>query len=690
MLHYSRLARLAYTVLPGTLDRHRRVLAAHALVQQALPNRLPDLLTSHHPAVPVPRSAPVPTLGSVQRAADQDSSGAAETAPAPAPTDAAYAHLRATVLAAALRSGARRSRPALLPRTWGLTLFPSSSGTESLALERALTGLPAADRAAYALLALEGLSQEAAAQLLVLVGVDDPGPALRRALRLGAEHPPDALAAADFDPCAVQARPTDLLRRRRRTRVGLGALAALAVAGVLALLLPGSAPDSASAPSSGSAPAAGSAVPAVGGFTTADLVRVPADGWRHTARIDFTAWPARGNRLTDQALLTRALTLWDGAARWDGAASHPPATPSFATPRLAPPPPATQSPAPLVLAMPGAVPEPPAQAPRLLWSGHLDGADVVLLDDGTELARYTRPDHPTAADPEQLRLTRSDESDVTTAGAVLLRSSTAGDRFLIAPWVDTVQLRDLRAPDTPAQDLVPADGVTAAVPAPPSSGCARWPVLQLRSSSVIAEHHAFLLTDLGGVTAAHLTFTPPPVAGVPANYPREATGTDALLVWARLGCGLAALRGQDVKSVNAWEFASQPLPETGGTALWTCTRADRWDGSGSAATQFLAPTGAQGPEPAALTTAVQPQGRACSRYEQYVVAGTWWQAPGSGHGYLLAAGSREVTRLGVQGGVSVPSTAVPTRTLALRAAKPGTAFTVVGTLSTGQTARTLG
>ncbi|MYR09129.1 hypothetical protein GTY62_21840, partial [Streptomyces sp. SID724] len=35
--HYPRLVRLAYVVLPPSLGRHRRVLAAHAVVQRALP-----------------------------------------------------------------------------------------------------------------------------------------------------------------------------------------------------------------------------------------------------------------------------------------------------------------------------------------------------------------------------------------------------------------------------------------------------------------------------------------------------------------------------------------------------------------------------------------------------------------------------------------------------------------------------
>ncbi|MFC1401955.1 hypothetical protein [Streptacidiphilus cavernicola] len=217
VLHYTRLARLAYTVLPSSLDRHRRVLAAHALVQRALPNRLPDLLRTRQPGVPAPR---------------RSSEGTS------APIDPAYAHLRATVLSAALREAPQR--PGLLPQVWGLRLFPASSGTEGLALERELAGLSPAERAAYALLTLEELSPASAGELLRVAGVEDPDGALRRAEALGAAHSAQALLAPDFDPCTVHARPTDLLRRRRRLR-GTAAAAVLAVAAVVAaaLTLPG-------------------------------------------------------------------------------------------------------------------------------------------------------------------------------------------------------------------------------------------------------------------------------------------------------------------------------------------------------------------------------------------------------------------------------------------------------------------
>lgn len=646
VLHYARLARLAYTVLPGSLDRHRRVLTAHALVQQALPSRLPDL-TTHRSGSPGPATEPA---------------GASTVPPAAAPTDSVYAQLRAAVLVAALREPPRRL--GLLPRTWGLRLFPSSGGAESLALERALAERSAPERAAYALLTLEQLPASAVTRLLRAAGVQDPRAAVREASVLGTAHRDDALRAADFDPCTVHARPTDLLRRRRRTRAVIGAVALLVAAVTVALTLPGGSPGGGDV-ASPAPPLAAVAPGSAAADAVADLVRVPADAWRHTARIDFTAWPARGGLTGDAPLLARALSLWSATGRQSTTDTAPD----------------------IVSSGPGTVATPPEQSPRLLWAGHLDGASVVLLDDGSRLARYTRPDRPVAADPERLELTRSDESDVTTAGAVLLRSSRAGDRFLLAPWVDTVQLRDLRAPNTPASNLTAPAGVTADVPLPPARGCASRPVLQLRSSSVIAEHHAFLLTDLGGITAAHLTYTPPPGGG-PAQSPREATGSAALLAWARLGCALGPLRGEDVKSVNAWAFAQQRLPEGEGTAVWTCTRADRWDGTGSAATQFLPPS--TNPAAPVTTTGTQPQGRACSRYEQYVVADTWWRSA-HGHDYLLAAGSRHVTGISTTGGVGIPDGATPGHTLAVPA-KAGTALpvTVSGTLDTGGTAHALG
>ncbi|NEB41342.1 hypothetical protein G3I54_31290, partial [Streptomyces sp. SID14515] len=80
--HYPRLVRLAYVVLPPALGRHRRVLAAHALVQRALP-----------PAGSRVRSPRVP-------AQSRRSGAAAGAEPAPAagqdrgPSGAAYGWVR--------------------------------------------------------------------------------------------------------------------------------------------------------------------------------------------------------------------------------------------------------------------------------------------------------------------------------------------------------------------------------------------------------------------------------------------------------------------------------------------------------------------------------------------------------------------------------------------------------------------
>jgi hypothetical protein len=216
-----------------------------------------------------------------------------------------------------------------------------------------------------------------------------------------------------------------------------------------------------------------------------------------------------------------------------------------------------------------------------------------------------------------------------------------------------------------------ANGVTAQVPRPPATGCASWPALQLRSSPLVAEHHAFLLTDLGGITAAHLTFTPPPSHA--AQSPREATGSDALVALSRLACGLPALRNQDTKQINTWEFALQPLPQSQGTATWVCTRADRWDGTGSTATAFL-PPGTGPSEP----TGSEVQGRSCSRFSQHVVADIRWRSP-QGRQYLLIAGSRHVTSVQV-GSTTI---AAPDHTAALTAdaATP----TITGDLDIGGT-----
>ncbi|MFE2308898.1 hypothetical protein ACFXA9_22815, partial [Streptomyces sp. NPDC059411] len=65
---------------------------------------------------------------------------------------------------------------------------------------------------------------------------------------------------------------------------------------------------------------------AAGALDPARLVRVPAEAWADTARVDFTAWPARGGRTTDPGLI--------GPAQ---AARAAPAPPGGGTPPPGPP-----------------------------------------------------------------------------------------------------------------------------------------------------------------------------------------------------------------------------------------------------------------------------------------------------------------------------------------------------------------
>ncbi len=71
-----------------------------------------------------------------------------------------------------------------------------------------------------------------------------------------------------------------------------------------------------------------------------------------------------------------------------------------------------------------------------------------------------------------------------------------------------------------------------------------------------------LVTDLGELVPARLT------TGRPGSA-KDASGAEALGTWAPYACSLGAVRGQGVRSVNAWEFATQPPPDSSGSATWS-------------------------------------------------------------------------------------------------------------------------
>ncbi|MCA6095269.1 hypothetical protein LE181_24280 [Streptomyces sp. SCA3-4] len=599
--HYPRLVRLGYLVLPPALGRHRRVLTAHALVQRALPRTRGG---AKEAVVPPPRG------------------------PGGFPGDPGYAYVRQRVLRAALRAGRPRGRwrpprpgqlPPSLPQVWGLRLFPRSGGADELVLDQALAALSGPGRAAYVLRELELPTDHDVRQLLSSAGVGDPDAALDEADRV---HVPagsrdgSLLESVEFDPCSLQARPTDLMRRRQHTRAALAAAAAAVVCGTL-LGLPGEGwgPDGAAAPPYAQNAAAEQAL------DPARLTTASPTAWKRADRPGFAAWPARGNRTGDRELLRRALAVWARPGR------------------------SVQ-----VTATPGTAPGPAAGPPQLLYAGEVDSAVVVLLHDGLRVVRYAEArsgDTRSAA----LDFARADAADTGTATALVVSRTDGNVRFLTAPWVNDAAVRDLLQPAGSAEPLHrDADGLTDSVPSPAaSSDCHGWKALQF------GDH---LVSDLGELLPARLT------AGSP-TAPHDVSGPKDRAGWAHTACHLASVRGQGVRSVNSWQFATQVLPGGAGSAEWFCTRAETWRGTGSRVlAQFQAP-GTRTGAPGAVVARAE-DSPACGAREPHVLAGALWKSA-KGNWYALAAGGGEVTAVTASGGVTGSA---PGPLLALPA-KPG-------------------
>ncbi|WP_406288221.1 hypothetical protein [Streptomyces sp. NBC_00209] len=546
-----------------------------------------------------------------------------------------YTWLRTRIVRAALAAGTLHGVPAVV----GLRLFPRAGGVAELELDRSLSAMTPPARAAYALLVLEGLPEAEAARV-----TDDPeavrsASALRERLGGAGER---ALTSTEFDPCVVQTTPDDLLRRRRNHRLAAAAGTLAALAGCVALTAQLMRPATAPAGPVAGPQAASTAL------DPRHLVRTDPETWADTSRVDLTAWPARGNLAGDEGLLSRALRVWN----------HP-------------------SPSVRRSVAPGTTDEGPARSPQLLYAGELEGHRVVLFHDGRRTVRYTEPARG-GAGGAALDIARADDSGVTDASALVLVRGPSSARYLLAPWISESGLRDLRAPDRFPEPLRVDGGVTRSVPLPPDKGCGAWPALQLRSSSRIVENHRFLLTDLGGMFPAHLTYQPLPGHGKTpraAARPVEATGPDALVAWSRTSCTLPGLEA-GVRAVNTWDFAGQRLPG-GGSGTWSCMRADTWQGPGQVVVG-MRPDAGRG----LLAAGAERDTAACSRYGQHLVASVIYRDK-DGNRNLLAAGSRGVTRLTAAGktasgttlAVRNPtSTAVEARTRTGQVLKPpGTA-----------------
>ncbi|WP_225822618.1 hypothetical protein [Streptomyces naphthomycinicus] len=601
--HYPRLVRLAYLVLPPGLGHGRRVLTAHALAQRSLPRgrKQPSVLPA--------------------QASGRDG-------------DPGYAWLRERVLRAALEAARPRTGlsrlsplPPPLPQVWGLRLFPRSGGADELALEQRLSALSGPARAAYVLRGLEGLPDPDVHEILRSAGVTAPGDALASANSVPAQ--PALLSCPAFDPCSLQARPTDLLRRRQHTKAALAAAVALAVCGVL-VALPGGGwgPDGAAAPVYAENPAAEAAL------DPGKLTRVSPAAWRTSARTDFSVWPARGPLTGDRALLRRALAVW--------------ARPGSSV---------------RVSATPGTPTGGPAGPPQLLYAGEVDASRVVLLHDGLRIVRYAEPKDGTRG--AALDLARVDGATDAAANALVLGRADSNVRYLLAPWVTRAAQRDLAKPDSAATPVPLTDGVTAplASRAMQPGACTSWNVLQLTDASGTR-----LATDLGELVPARLT------AGRPGAR-EEASGAQALRTWAPFACSLAAERSAGVRSVNAWAYAEQPLPDGSGSGTWVCTRADTWRGDGTLAlAQFRTPDRTAG---TAVAKAVDVP--ACGPRDPQVLAGVLWKSA-AGSWYLLAAGGEDTASVRATGGV----TASEQGPLLAVEAKRGARADLKGTLTDGR------
>ncbi|MFF9341897.1 hypothetical protein ACF1CG_19425 [Streptomyces sp. NPDC014773] len=640
---YPRLVRIAYLVLPPTMGRNRRVLTAHALVQRALPRRrVPG------PAVPEPR-----------RPEDAVDPGYAYVR-----GEVLRQALVAGLPLRRFAVPRRAQLPPLLPQVWGLRLFPRAGGADELALDQLLSRLSAPARAAYVLRGLERQGDAEVLRVLAAAGAPDPESALAELAALedgepdlpesappapappapaprGGERPervaeqagpgrtpaapgPSAvpgpspapavppagrrlsgaslLESAEFDPCTLQARPGDLLRRRQHGRAVLVGVVALLVCGAL-LGLPGDGwgRNGAAAPSYARNPAAEAAL------DPAAVKRVAAAVWPGAVRRDFSVWPARGELAGDAPLLRRALAVW---ARPGGAVE------SSATP--------------------GTPVGPPMGPPQLLFAGRVDAARVVLFHDGLRLVRYAEPVEGSAG--AALDFARTDGAEGPEAAAVVVTRAAGNVRYLTAPWVSGASVRDLLMPGKEPWALGrDARGVTDAVPSPAlAKECARWNTLQVEDGS-----GGRLLGDLGELLPARLLWGPP-------GRPVDATGREARETWSRTACGLTTALGQGVRSVRSWRFARQTLPEGAGRAAWVCTRAETWRGTGTRVlAQFLPP---DRKAPAALAARAQ-DAPACGVREPRVLAGALWQAPGGGW-YVLAAGGPDVASVEVKGAVA--------------------------------------
>ncbi|MGV9628302.1 hypothetical protein ACWDTB_17240, partial [Streptomyces sp. NPDC003487] len=272
---------------------------------------------------------------------------------------------------------------------------------------------------------------------------------------------------------------------------------------------------------------------------------------------------------------------------------------------------------------------------------------------------------PTGRIPAALDFARADGASGAEADAVVLGRADGNVRYLTAPWVTATARRDLMKPAEDASELTRTDGVTSpmASPATKTGACTSWNALQVTDDT-----GTHVLSDLGELVPARLT------VGHPGKE-REVAGSEALRAWAPYACSLGAVRSQGVRSVNAWAYAEQRLPDGSGSADWVCTRAETWRGGGARVlAQFHTPGGTYG-----AVAAKAEDVPACGPRDPQVLAGVLWKAQ-RGTWYLLAAGGKDTASIRTTGGLTASGEG---HVLAVRA-RQGLQAELKGTLDDGR------
>lgn len=313
-----------------------------------------------------------------------------------------------------------------------------------------------------------------------------------------------------------------------------------------------------------------------------------AGAWRASTQLDLTTWPPRGSLVGDRGLVKRALGAW--------------------------------------------------REGQLLFAGEVDGVRVVLLRVPGEVARYTE-----GGGMPLLEVVPEPRAKSDGASPLKLRTTAAGSRYLVPPWVRELSFASLSGSEPRWHKGRIKGGVTEAIRPASSKGCWQGPVVRLRAPE-IAHGRPYTMVDFGRLAMANAYYQPPPPADVNRYGPSELdTVPGGFSTWKHLGCAIERPAGE-IQAATAWEFWAGGLPE-GASGRWVCLRLT--DATGGSTIRGVLLSRAKGRTTATLT-GTRTGTRDCSRLSRDLVAGAWWKAP-SGRRHYVAAGSRRVTAITLGG-----------------------------------------